>query len=147
MIQLNSHYFQPQNTIYLFPYPFHFNKFSFHSGLFIFISHLFRHKLVDKNGKVRIHPLACLSIQFINWLSLKTSQVWLKKSNTSIDISKTTENFIVTYWDQDTLTPWRLGGFGDFRKKTAVFGCLTNALAPRPIALKSCSTAQMDQPV
>jgi len=35
-----------------------------------------------------------------------------------------------------SLTPWRLGGFGDFRKKTAVFGCLTNALAPPPIALE-----------
>jgi len=34
-----------------------------------------------------------------------------------------------------------------FAKKTAVFGCLTNALAPPPIALESCSTAQMDQPV
>jgi len=45
------------------------------------------------------------------------------------------------------LTPWRLGGFGDFRKKNAVFGCLTNALAPPPIALESCSTAQMDRPV
>jgi len=29
-----------------------------------------------------------------------------------------------------------------FAKKTAVFGCLTNALAPLPIALESCSTAQ-----
>jgi len=45
------------------------------------------------------------------------------------------------------LTLWRLGGFGDFRKKTAVFGCLTNALAPPPIALESCSTAQTDRPV
>jgi len=45
------------------------------------------------------------------------------------------------------LTPWGLGGFGDFRKKTAVFGCLTNALAPLPIALESCSTAQTDRPV
>jgi len=45
------------------------------------------------------------------------------------------------------LTPWRLGGFGDFRKKTAVFGCLTNALAPLLIALESCSTAQTDRPV
>ena len=44
-------------------------------------------------------------------------------------------------------TPWRLGGFGDFRKKTAVFGCLTNALATPPIALESCSTAQTDRPV
>jgi len=32
------------------------------------------------------------------------------------------------------LTLWRLGGFDDFRKKIAVFGCLTNALAPPPIA-------------
>jgi len=45
------------------------------------------------------------------------------------------------------LTPWRLGGFGNFRKKTAVFGCFTNALAPPPIALESCSTAQTDRPV
>jgi len=46
------------------------------------------------------------------------------------------------------LTPWRLGGFGDFRKKKrAVFGCLTNALVPPPIALESCSTAQTDRPV
>jgi len=45
------------------------------------------------------------------------------------------------------LTPWCLGGFGDFRKKTAVFGCFTNALAPPQIALESCSTAQTDRPV
>jgi len=45
------------------------------------------------------------------------------------------------------LTLWRLGGFGDFCKKTAVFGCLTNALAPPPIALESCPTAQADRPV
>jgi len=45
------------------------------------------------------------------------------------------------------LTPRHLGGFGDFRKKTAVFGCLTNALAPPPIALESYSTAQTDRPV
>jgi len=32
-------------------------------------------------------------------------------------------------------------------KKTAVFGCHTNALAPPPIALESCSTAQTDRPV
>jgi len=31
--------------------------------------------------------------------------------------------------------------------KTAVFGCLTNALAPPPTALQSCSRAQTDQPV
>jgi len=37
--------------------------------------------------------------------------------------------------------------FGDFRKKTAVFGCLTNALAPPTIALESCLAAQMDWPV
>ena len=46
------------------------------------------------------------------------------------------------------LTLWRLGGFGDFRKKkTAVFSWLTNPLAPPPIALESCSTAQTDRPV
>jgi len=45
------------------------------------------------------------------------------------------------------LTLWRLGGCGDFRKKTAVLGCLTNTLAPLPIALESCSTAQTDRPV
>jgi len=32
-------------------------------------------------------------------------------------------------------------------KKTAIFSCLTNALAPLPIALESCSTAQTDRPV
>jgi len=55
----------------------------------------------------------------------------------------------VTCWRNESglLTPWRLGGFGDFRKKTAVFGCLTNDLAPLPITLESCSTAQMDRPV
>ena len=48
----------------------------------------------------------------------------------------------------DTLTLWRPPGFSDFRKKkTAVFGCLTNALAPPPIALESCSTAQTYRPV
>jgi len=47
----------------------------------------------------------------------------------------------------ELLTPWRLGGFGNFRKTTAVFGCLTNALAPLLIALENCSTAQTDRPV
>jgi len=48
---------------------------------------------------------------------------------------------------ENPLALWRLGGFGDFRKKTAVFGCLTKALAPPPIALESCSTAPTDWPV
>jgi len=34
-----------------------------------------------------------------------------------------------------------------FAKKTAVFCCLANALAPPPIALEGCSTAQTDRPV
>jgi len=39
-------------------------------------------------------------------------------------------------------------GFGNFhKKKTAVFGCLTNTLAPPPITLESCSAAQTDRPV
>jgi len=33
------------------------------------------------------------------------------------------------------------------QKTTAVFNCLTNALAPPPIVLESCSAAQMDRPV
>jgi len=32
-------------------------------------------------------------------------------------------------------------------QKTAVFGCLTNALGPLLIALESCSMAQTDRPV
>jgi len=32
-------------------------------------------------------------------------------------------------------------------KKTAVFGCLTNALAPPLIALQNCSRVQTDRPV
>jgi len=32
-------------------------------------------------------------------------------------------------------------------KKSAVFGCLTNTLAPPPIALESYSMAQTDRPV
>jgi len=34
-----------------------------------------------------------------------------------------------------------------FQPKPAVFRYLTNAIAPPPIALKSCSSAQMDQSV
>jgi len=45
------------------------------------------------------------------------------------------------------LTLLEPAGFGDFRKKTAAFGCLTNALAPPHIVLESCSTAQTDRPV
>jgi len=40
------------------------------------------------------------------------------------------------------------GWFWQFsQKQTAVFSCLTNTLAPPPIALESCSTAQTDRPV
>jgi len=35
----------------------------------------------------------------------------------------------------------------DVGLKSAVFGCLTNAIAPPPIALESCSRAQTDRPV
>jgi len=35
----------------------------------------------------------------------------------------------------------------EFRLKPAVFGCLTNTIAPLPIALESCSRAQTDWPV
>jgi len=35
----------------------------------------------------------------------------------------------------------------DFSLKPAVFGCLTNAIAPLLIALESCSRAQTDRPV
>jgi len=49
--------------------------------------------------------------------------------------------------DEFLLTLLELPNFDDFHKKTAVFGCLTNALAPPPIALESCSAAQTDQPV
>jgi len=48
---------------------------------------------------------------------------------------------------QINLTLLEPTGFGDFRKKKAVFSCLTNTLAPPPIALESCSATQTDQPV
>jgi len=35
----------------------------------------------------------------------------------------------------------------DFGIKPAVFGCLTDTIAPPPIALESCSRAQMGWPV
>jgi len=35
----------------------------------------------------------------------------------------------------------------DFGLKTAVFGCLTNAIDPPPIVLESCSKAQTYRPV
>jgi len=35
----------------------------------------------------------------------------------------------------------------DFGLKPAVFSCLTNAIAPLPIALESCSMAETDRPV
>jgi len=55
------------------------------------------------------------------------------------------------YPQQNFLTRW-LPAYDIFilrfqPKKTAVFGCLTNALAPPLIVLESCSTAQMDRPV
>jgi len=35
----------------------------------------------------------------------------------------------------------------DFGLKPAVYGCHTNAIAPPPITLESCSRAQTDRPV
>jgi len=35
----------------------------------------------------------------------------------------------------------------DFGLKPAVFGCFTNAIAPPPIALESCSRVQTDRAV
>ena len=48
---------------------------------------------------------------------------------------------LLTLWElgYDIFVLW-------FQPKTAVFGCLTNALAPPSIALESCSRAQPDRP-
>jgi len=73
--------------------------------------------------------------------SLRYLQNYLQMQNETTDRKQLSE----LLWKTE-FTPWRLGGFGDFRKKTAVFGCLTNALAPPPIELESCSTAQTDRP-
>jgi len=70
-------------------------------------------------------------------------------------ISVFTEMNMINFIDDNVikgqLTRWLLA-YGIFvvrfqPKKTAVFGCLTNTLAPPPIALESCSTAQTDRPV
>jgi len=45
------------------------------------------------------------------------------------------------------VTPWRLAGFGDFRKKNSSFRLPYQRAAPPSIALESCSTAQTDRPV
>jgi len=43
----------------------------------------------------------------------------------------------------NTLRAWvRLCSYFDFGLKPAVVSCLTNAIAPLPIALESCSRAQ-----
>jgi len=43
---------------------------------------------------------------------------------------------------------FRAAWFWQFsQKKPEVFSCLTNTLAPPPIALETCSAAQTDQPV
>jgi len=61
--------------------------------------------------------------------SLETFFDTMKAANTGI-------NTLVSGWF------WRFS-----QKNPAVFGCLTNALAPPPIALESCSMAQTDRPV
>ena len=49
---------------------------------------------------------------------------------------------------QSIVDTFRAAWFRQFlQKKTAVFGCLTNAVAPPPIVLESCSAAQTDRPV
>jgi len=51
-------------------------------------------------------------------------------------------------WHSVKLNSLASGWFWRFsQKKTAVFGCVTSALAPPPIALESYSTAQTDRPV
>jgi len=86
---------------------------------------------------------------FLQQLSrVDTISKFIKLEATSIDLKILFFNFMLGHTSNTTsLTPWLPLGFSDFRKKTAVFGCLTNALAPSPIALESCSTAQTDQPV
>ena len=78
---------------------------------------------------------------------LKTSENWF--TVTSPDLFK--HGIDVDYKKMgcgQILNTLASGWFWRFlQKKTAVFGCLTNALAPPPIALESCSTAQTDRPV
>jgi len=52
------------------------------------------------------------------------------------------------WWISSLINTLASGWFWQFlQKNPAVFGCLTNALAPPPITLESCSTTQTDRPV
>jgi len=61
---------------------------------------------------------------------------------------------IMHFWTLNIMHSWTLTlwepGYDIFvlwfQPQTAVFGCLTNALAPPSIALESCSRAQLDRP-
>jgi len=61
--------------------------------------------------------------------------MYISKNN-KIKITHNTFNTLASGWF------WQFS-----QKKTAVFGGLTNALAPPLIALESCSTAQTDRSV
>jgi len=80
----------------------------------------------------------CRSSQYNILISVQVLKASVSPSTSSIYFYK--QNVLLTRW---------LPAYGIFvlrfrLKKTAVFGCLTNALAPPPIALESCSRAQLD---
>ena len=80
--------------------------------------------------------------------------MWLQQSTTTVDITDDFTQLLEQKYDNVMVATFNTLRAGPryirtwiSTEKTAVFGCLTNTLAPLPSALESCSRAQTDRPV
>jgi len=71
-----------------------------------------------------------------------------KLGNTCFSLSGLIGCDTVTGLVRNTFESWSTNiSFLELGLKPEVFGCLTNAIAPPPIALDSCSKAETDRPI
>jgi len=87
------------------------------------------------------------SMTSFEWIPAWCRETDLSSPSTTISLSMKLPSHLTITW----LTLWE-SAYDIFvlqfrSKKTAVFGCLTNTIAPPPIVLESCSRAQTDRPV
>jgi len=91
-----------------------------------------------------------MPIVTLHLISSANSRLWFVLSNVLDQQCLTLPNLNVLLSQKlcHYLNTLRAAWFRRFsQKKTAVFSCLTNALAPPPIVLESSSAAQTDRPV
>ena len=111
--------------------------------LICFLHHPFRgHRPIRKkhSSKVYVHQNENNRLRSLSFCLQRSIRIIIP-TNSKSGLQKMPKAFLTLESRPTTYS------YLDFSLKPAVFGCLTNAIAPPPIVLESCSRAQTNRPV